>query len=68
MLLDFDMMTRVISCRPDQESDSEAEDSEHAEKLRQVKAVLEEVHLRSFLFSLIQDSGFSLFWLIKQRD
>jgi len=29
--------------RPDLESDSEAEDVEHAEKLRQVKAVLEEV-------------------------
>ena len=29
--------------RPDPESDSEAEDVEHAEKLRQVKAVLEEV-------------------------
>jgi len=31
-----------ILCRPDRESDSEAE-VEHAEKLRQVKAVLEEV-------------------------
>lgn len=29
--------------RPGRESDSEAEDLEHAEKLRQVKAVLEEV-------------------------
>jgi len=29
--------------RPDLESDSEAEDVEHAEKLRQVKVVLEEV-------------------------
>ena len=29
--------------RPDRESDSETEDVEHAEKLRQVKAVLEEV-------------------------
>lgn len=29
--------------RPGRESDSEAEDIEHAEKLRQVKAVLEEV-------------------------
>lgn len=29
--------------RPGRESDSEAEDMEHAEKLRQVKAVLEEV-------------------------
>lgn len=29
--------------RPDLESDNEAEDVEHAEKLRQVKAVLEEV-------------------------
>jgi hypothetical protein len=29
--------------RPYPESDSEAEDVEHAEKLRQVKAVLEEV-------------------------
>ncbi|KAH6792068.1 Phosphoglycerate mutase-like family protein [Perilla frutescens var. hirtella] len=36
--------TRILvpRSRPDQESDSEAEDSEHAEKLRQVKAVLEE--------------------------
>ena len=29
--------------RPGRESDSEAEDIEHSEKLRQVKAVLEEV-------------------------
>lgn len=29
--------------RPDPESDNEIEDIEHAEKLRQVKAVLEEV-------------------------
>ena len=29
--------------RSDRESDSDAEDLEHAEKLRQVKAVLEEV-------------------------
>lgn len=29
--------------RPGRESDSDAEDLEHAEKLRQVKAVLEEV-------------------------
>ncbi|KAL1538650.1 Inositol hexakisphosphate and diphosphoinositol-pentakisphosphate kinase vip2 [Salvia divinorum] len=36
--------TRILvpRTRPDQESDSEADDSEHAEKLRQVKAVLEE--------------------------
>ncbi|XP_074317537.1 inositol hexakisphosphate and diphosphoinositol-pentakisphosphate kinase VIP2-like isoform X2 [Silene latifolia] len=32
----------VPRSRPDRESDSEAEDIEHAEKLRQVKAVLEE--------------------------
>ena len=31
------------SCRSGKESDSEAEDLEHAEKLRHVKAVLEEV-------------------------
>lgn len=37
--------------RPDRESDSEADDIEHAEKLRQVKAVLEEVHSNiSFYF------------------
>ncbi|KAH7846728.1 hypothetical protein Vadar_017420 [Vaccinium darrowii] len=36
--------TRILvpRSRPDRESDSEAEDIEHAEKLRQVKAVLEE--------------------------
>ncbi|KAK3004314.1 hypothetical protein RJ639_018865, partial [Escallonia herrerae] len=33
---------RIKGCRPGRESDSEAEDIEHAEKLRQVKAVLEE--------------------------
>lgn len=33
-----------LLCRPGRESDSEAEDIEHAEKLRQVKAVLEEVN------------------------
>lgn len=32
-----------ILSRPGRESDSETEDFEHAEKLRQVKAVLEEV-------------------------
>lgn len=37
-----------LSSRSGQESDSEAEDIEHAEKLRQVKAVLEEVHLHNF--------------------
>lgn len=31
--------------RPGPGSDSEAEDIEHAEKLRQVKAVLEEVYI-----------------------
>ena len=31
--------------RPSPGSDSEAEDIEHAEKLRQVKAVLEEVNI-----------------------
>ncbi|KAK2417894.1 Phosphoglycerate mutase family protein [Trifolium repens] len=36
--------------RPDPESDSEAEDVEHAEKLRQVKAVLEEEsHIHSLM-------------------
>ena len=33
----------LLPCRHDRESDSEAEDIEHAKKLRQVKAVLEEV-------------------------
>ncbi|KAK2457105.1 inositol hexakisphosphate and diphosphoinositol-pentakisphosphate kinase VIP2 [Trifolium repens] len=41
-LLDATRML-VSRTRPDPESDSEAEDVEHAEKLRQVKAVLEEV-------------------------
>ncbi|XP_004302363.1 PREDICTED: inositol hexakisphosphate and diphosphoinositol-pentakisphosphate kinase 2-like isoform X2 [Fragaria vesca subsp. vesca] len=40
-LLDATRML-VPRSRPDRESDSEAEDIEHAEKLRQVKAVLEE--------------------------
>ncbi|KAG5112215.1 hypothetical protein JHK82_035484 [Glycine max] len=40
-LLDATRML-VPRTRPDRESDSEAEDVEHAEKLRQVKAVLEE--------------------------
>ncbi|KAK2395786.1 inositol hexakisphosphate and diphosphoinositol-pentakisphosphate kinase VIP2 [Trifolium repens] len=40
-LLDATQML-VPRTRPDPESDSEAEDVEHAEKLRQVKAVLEE--------------------------
>ncbi|XP_044505444.1 inositol hexakisphosphate and diphosphoinositol-pentakisphosphate kinase VIP2-like isoform X2 [Mangifera indica] len=40
-LLDATRML-VPRSRPDHESDSEAEDIEHAEKLRQVKAVLEE--------------------------
>ncbi|KAM1009576.1 hypothetical protein FF1_044994 [Malus domestica] len=40
-LLDATRML-VPRTRPDRESDSEAEDIEHAEKLRQVKAVLEE--------------------------
>ena len=35
--------------RPGRESDSETEDFEHAEKLRQVKAVLEEVILFPFV-------------------
>ncbi|KAK7266308.1 hypothetical protein RIF29_18951 [Crotalaria pallida] len=40
-LLDATRMLVPVT-RPDRESDSEAEDIEHAEKLRQVKAVLEE--------------------------
>ncbi|KAG6741698.1 hypothetical protein POTOM_054975 [Populus tomentosa] len=38
--------TRILvpRTRPGRESDSEAEDFEHAEKLRQVKAVLEEIY------------------------
>lgn len=35
--------------RPGRGSDSEAEDMEHAEKLRQVKAVLEEVYISNFI-------------------
>ncbi|KAF3443186.1 hypothetical protein FNV43_RR12867 [Rhamnella rubrinervis] len=42
-LLDATRML-VPRTRPGRESDSEAEDLEHAEKLRQVKAVLEEGH------------------------
>ncbi|XP_019427818.1 PREDICTED: inositol hexakisphosphate and diphosphoinositol-pentakisphosphate kinase 1-like isoform X2 [Lupinus angustifolius] len=39
----LDATRMLVPCtRPDRESDSEAEDIEHAEKLRQVKAVLEE--------------------------
>ncbi|XP_019442629.1 PREDICTED: inositol hexakisphosphate and diphosphoinositol-pentakisphosphate kinase-like isoform X2 [Lupinus angustifolius] len=39
----LDATRMLVPCtRPDRESDSEAEDVEHAEKLRQVKAVLEE--------------------------
>ena len=41
--------------RPGRESDSEAEDFEHAEKLRQVKAVLEEVLLFVLNISFMQD-------------
>ncbi|RVW23943.1 Inositol hexakisphosphate and diphosphoinositol-pentakisphosphate kinase VIP1 [Vitis vinifera] len=44
-LLDATRML-VPRTRPGRESDSEAEDLEHAEKLRQVKAVLEEVQLK----------------------
>lgn len=40
----------IIKCRPGRESDSDPEDLEHAEKLRQVKAVLEEVLLVLSLF------------------
>nr|KYP40441.1 Inositol hexakisphosphate and diphosphoinositol-pentakisphosphate kinase [Cajanus cajan] len=43
-LLDATRML-VPRTRPDLESDSEAEDVEHSEKLRQVKAVLEESHM-----------------------
>ncbi|KAE9590382.1 hypothetical protein Lal_00028141 [Lupinus albus] len=39
----LDATRMLVPCtRPDRENDSEAEDVEHAEKLRQVKAVLEE--------------------------
>ncbi|CAN7139487.1 unnamed protein product [Brassica rapa subsp. narinosa] len=41
-LLDATRML-VLCTRPGRESDSDPEDLEHAEKLRQVKAVLEEV-------------------------
>ena len=40
-------------CRLGPGSDSEAEDIEHAEKLRQVKAVLEEVCVRIFILTEI---------------
>lgn len=46
-----------LSFRPGRESDSEAEDIEHAEKLRQVKAVLEEVY---FNYTECLDSWLSL--------
>lgn len=39
----FELTILFALFRSDRESDSEAEDIEHAEKLRQVKAVLEEV-------------------------
>jgi len=39
----FELTLSLYIFRPDRESDSEAEDVEHAEKLHQVKAVLEEV-------------------------
>lgn len=39
----FELIMFFYLFRLDLESDSEAEDVEHAEKLRQVKAVLEEV-------------------------
>lgn len=38
-------MKNIMLVRYGCESDSDAEDLEHAEKLRQVKAVLEEVYL-----------------------
>ena len=42
-LLSLAWLEMLCLFRPGRESDSEAEDIEHAEKLRQVKAVLEEV-------------------------
>lgn len=39
----FELTLSLYLFRPDLESDSDAEDIEHSEKLRQVKAVLEEV-------------------------
>ncbi|KAK2457104.1 inositol hexakisphosphate and diphosphoinositol-pentakisphosphate kinase VIP2 [Trifolium repens] len=53
-LLDATRML-VSRTRPDPESDSEAEDVEHAEKLRQVKAVLEELNV--ILFPNAEDPG-----------
>ncbi|KAK2360803.1 inositol hexakisphosphate and diphosphoinositol-pentakisphosphate kinase VIP2 [Trifolium repens] len=53
-LLDATRML-VPRTRPDPESDSEAEDVEHAEKLRQVKAVLEELNV--ILFPKAEDPG-----------
>lgn len=53
--------------RPGRESDSEAEDIEHAEKLRQVKAVLEEVShliLELILFSFSYLLNLFLFLVI----
>jgi len=43
LIQSFELTLSLYIFRPDRESDSEAEDVEHAEKLRQVKAVLEEV-------------------------
>ena len=37
------MVFLFFICRPGRESDSDPEDLEHAEELRQVKAVVEEV-------------------------
>ncbi|KAJ1386897.1 Histidine phosphatase superfamily, clade-2 [Sesbania bispinosa] len=52
-LLDATRML-VPRSRPDRESDSEAEDVEHAEKLRQVKAVLEEGGYFSGIYRKVQ--------------
>ncbi|KAH0942747.1 hypothetical protein HID58_002384, partial [Brassica napus] len=52
------MVFLFFICRPGRESDSDLEDLEHAEKLRQVKAVLEEVLYRE-PFGMAHGGNFS---------
>ncbi|KAG9154517.1 hypothetical protein Leryth_014963 [Lithospermum erythrorhizon] len=60
--------TRILvpRSRPGRESDSEAEDIEHAEKLRQVKAVLEEGGHFSGIYRKVQLKP--LKWVIVPKD
>ena len=53
--------------RPGRESDSDAEDLEHAEKLRQVKAVLEEVCLDTYIRSNLLSSLFETYSFVWWR-